>query len=83
MIRFSLTEKQVAFLKEMFPTEEIVQRVLHSKKGVDFLIDVDTKIDFMEFLEDAAVDFMDENQEATLETKKIEELRDSIYYQTN
>ena len=83
MIRFSLTDKQVAFLKEMFPDEAIVQRILNSERDADFLIDVDTKIDFMDFLEDAAVDFMDETQEATMETKKLEEIRDSIYYQTN
>lgn len=83
MIRFSLTDDQVAFLKEMFSSEEIVQIILNSEKDAAFFIDVDTKIDFMEFLEDASVDFMDEKQEATMETKKLEEIRDSIYYQTN
>ncbi|HJB19824.1 MAG TPA: hypothetical protein H9782_11315 [Candidatus Bariatricus faecipullorum] len=83
MIRISLTEEQVIFLEKMFPDEEIVQSVLHSKNDKEFFIDVDTKIDFMDFLEDAAVGFMDENQEPTFETKKLEEIRDSIYYQTN
>lgn len=83
MIHFSLTDEQVAFLKEMFPGEETVQSVLNRERDSAFLIDVDTKIDFMDFLEDTAVDFMDENQEATMETKKLEEIRDSIYYQTN
>lgn len=83
MIRFNLTEEQIAFLKETFREEEIVQKVLMSGEGIKFLVDVDTKIDFMEFLEDASVDFMDKEQEATAETIKLEEIRDSIYYQTN
>lgn len=37
----------------------------------------------MDFLEDAAVDFMDKEQEATAKTRRLEEIRDSIYYQTN
>lgn len=83
MIRFNLTEEQIVFLKETFREEEIVQKVLMSGEGIKFLVDVDTKIDFMEFLEDASVDFMDKEQEATAETIKLEEIRDSIYYQTN
>lgn len=83
MIRFNLTEEQIAFLKETFREEEIVQKVLMGGEGIKFLVDVDTKIDFMEFLEDASVDFMDKEQEATAETIKLEEIRDSIYYQTN
>lgn len=83
MIRFNLTEKQIVFLKETFHEEEIVQKVLRSKEGFTFFVDVDTKIDFMEFLEDASVDFMDKEQEATAETIKLEEIRDSIYHQTN
>lgn len=83
MIRFNLTEEQIAFLNETFREEEIVQKVLMSGEGIKFLVDVDTKIDFMEFLEDASVDFMDKEQEATAETIKLEEIRDSIYYQTN
>lgn len=83
MIRFNLTEEQIVFLKETFREEEIVQKVLMSGEGIKFLVDVNTKIDFMEFLEDASVDFMDKEQEATAETIKLEEIRDSIYYQTN
>lgn len=83
MIRFNLTEEQIVFLKETFREEEIVQKVLRSAEGFTFFVDVDTKIDFMEFLEDASVDFMDKEQEATAETIKLEEIRDSIYYQTN
>lgn len=83
MIRFNLTEEQIAFLNETFREEEIVQKVLMSGEGIKFLVDVDTKIDFMDFLEDASVDFMDKEQEATAETIKLEEIRDSIYYQTN
>lgn len=83
MIRFNLTEEQIVFLKETFREEEIVQKVLGSAEGFTFFVDVDTKIDFMEFLEDASVDFMDKEQEATAETIKLEEIRDSIYYQTN
>ncbi|MDD6880844.1 MAG: hypothetical protein PUE18_04645 [Firmicutes bacterium] len=83
MIRFNLTEEQIAFLKEIFHEEEIVQKVLKSEEDFAFLVDVDTKIDFMDFLEDAAVDFMDKEQEATAKTRRLEEIRDSIYYQTN
>jgi hypothetical protein len=83
MRRFKLKKEQVEFLKEMYPDNELVQRVLnHEKKGV-FEIDVDTKIDFMLFIEDESVYWMDKHQEATPKTYMLESIRDDIYYQTN
>ena len=50
MRRFELTNEQIEFLKEMYPDNELVQRVLsHENNGV-FEVDVDTKIDFMLFV---------------------------------
>lgn len=83
MRRFELTNEQIEFLKEMYPDNELVQRVLsHENNGV-FEVDVDTKIDFMLFVEDESVYWMDEHQEATPKTYMLESIRDDIYYQTN
>ena len=75
MRRFELTNEQIEFLKEMYPDNELVQRVLsHENNGV-FEVDVDTKIDFMEYMEDESVYWM--------KTYMLESIRDDIYYQTN
>ena len=83
MRRFELTNEQIEFLKEMYPDNELVQRVLsHENNGV-FEVDVDTKIDFMEYMEDESVYWMDANHEPSEKTYMLESIRDDIYYQTN
>lgn len=83
MRKFKLETKQIEFLKKMYPDNELVQRVLKSEKNGIFEVDVDTKIDFMEFVEDESVYWMDEHQEATPKTYMLESIRDDIFYQTN
>lgn len=83
MRRFELETKQIEFLKKMYPDNELVQRVLKTEKNNIFEIDVDTKIDFMEFIEDESIYWMDDNQEATSKTYMLESIRDNIFYQTN
>lgn len=83
MRRFKLETKQIEFLKKMYPDNELVQRVLNSEKNGTFEVDADTKIDFMEFVEDESVYWMDEHQEATPKTYMLESIRDDIFYQTN
>ena len=83
MRRFELKKEQIEFLKEMYPDNELVQRVLsHENNGV-FEIDVDTKIDFMLFVEDESVYWMNANYEPSEKTYMLESIRDDIYYQTN
>ena len=53
MRKFKLTNEQIEFLKEMYPDNELVQRVLNSGENGVFEIDVDTKIDFMDYIDDA------------------------------
>lgn len=83
MRRFELTNEQIEFLKEMYPDNELVQRVLsHENNGV-FEVDVDTKIDFMEYMEDESVYWMNPHYEPSAKTYMLESIRDDIYYQTN
>ena len=83
MEKFKLNEKQIEYLKREYPNSELVQRVLSTQKDTTFEIDVDTYIDFMLFVEDESVYWMDEHQEATPKTYMLESIRDDIYYQTN
>ena len=63
MRRFELKKEQIEFLKEMYPDNELVQRVLNCENNGVFEVDVDTKIDFMLFVEDESVYWMDANYE--------------------
>lgn len=83
MRKFKLETKQIEFLKKMYQDNELVQRVLNSEKNGIFEVDVDTKIDFMEFIEDESIYWLDEHQEATPKTYMLESIRDDIFYQTN
>ena len=69
MRRFELKKEQIEFLKEMYPDNELVQRVLNC--------------DFMLFVEDESVYWMDANYEPSAKTYMLESIRDDIYYQTN
>ena len=83
MRKFKLKSDQIEFLKKMYPDNELVQRVLKSEKNGNFEIDVDTEIDFMEYIEDESVYWMDANYEASPKTSMLESIRDDIFYQTN
>ena len=83
MRKFKLKSDQIEFLKKMYPDNELVQRVLKSEKNGNFEIDVDTEIDFMEYIEDESVYWMDANHEPSEKTYMLESIRDDIYYQTN
>ena len=60
-----------------------MQKVLTTQKGMAFEIDVDTYIDFMEYMEDESVYWMDAHHEPSEKTYMLESIRDDIYYQTN
>ena len=83
MRKFKLKKEQIKFLKEMYSDNDLVQRVLKTERNDTFEIDIDTKIDFMEFIEDESVYWMDEYQEATSKTYMLESIRDAIFNQTN
>lgn len=83
MEKFELNEKQVEYLKREYPNNELVQKVLETQKGMNFEIDVDTYIEFMEYMEDESVYWMDANHEPSTKTYMLESIRDDIYYQTN
>ena len=81
--KFKLTEEQIMFLREKYPQEPIVQKVLNVENDGNFVVDVDTKIDFMDFVEDESVYWMGKDYSASPETIMLESIRDDIYYQTN
>lgn len=83
MRRFELDKDQIDFLKKTYPDEELVKKVLQTEKDGWFEVDVDTKIDFMNWVEDESISWLDDDDEATKETIVLESIRDDIYYQTN
>lgn len=83
MRTIKLQNEQIEFLKKTYTDNPIVQKFLSCENNGIFTIDVDTKIDFMDFIEDESVFRMDENHDATKETIMLESIRDDIYYQTN
>lgn len=83
MRKFKLEKEQIEYLKREYPDNNLVQRVLSTEKDGTFEVDVDTKIDFMDYIEDESVAWMDENYDATPKTIMLESIRDDIYYQTN
>ena len=83
MEKFKLNEKQIEYLKREYPNSELGQKVLATQKGMAFEIDVDTYIDFMEYMEDESVYWMDAHHEPSEKTYMLESIRDDIYYQTN
>ena len=83
MEKFELSEKQIEYLKREYPNNELVQKVLETQRSMNFEIDVDTYIQFMEYMEDESVYWMDANHEPSAKTYMLESIRDDIYYQTN
>lgn len=73
MISFKLKKEQIKFLKEMYPDDKLVQRILSfEKEGIFEMDEEDTYIDFMDYLDDESVAWMDENYDATPQTIMLE-----------
>ena len=84
MIRFKLKKEQIEFLKKVYPDNKLIQRVLSfEKEGIFEMDDENTYIDFMDYLDDESVAWMDENYDATPQTIILESIRDDIFCQTN
>lgn len=84
MIKFKLKKEQIEFLKKTYPDNKLIQRVLSFEKERIFeMDDENTYIDFMDYLDDESVAWMDENYDATPQTIMLESIRDDIFCQTN
>lgn len=84
MIKFKLKKEQIEFLKKMYPDNKLIQRVLSfEKEGIFEMDDENTYIDFMDYLDDESVAWMDENYDASPQTIMLESIRDDIFCQTN
>ena len=83
MRKFELSQEQIDFLKKEYADNPLVQKVLTSENNRVFEVDIDTKIDFMDYIEDESVYWMGKDSEATPKTHMLESIRDDIYYQTN
>lgn len=84
MIKFKLKKEQIEFLKKTYPDNKLIQRVLSfEKEGIFEIDDENTYIDFMDYLDDESVAWMDENYDATPQTIMLESIRDDIFCQTN
>ena len=83
MIRFKLKKEQIEFLKKTYPDNKLIQRVLSfEKEGIFEMDDENTYIDFMDYLDDESVAWMDENYDATPQTIMLESIIDDIFCQT-
>jgi len=84
MIKFKLKKEQIEFLKKTYPDNKLIHRVLSfEKEGIFEMDDENTYIDFMDYLDDESVAWMDENYDATPQTIMLESIRDNIFCQTN
>lgn len=84
MIKFKLKKEQIEFLKKTYPDNKLIQRVLSfEKEGIFEMDDENTYIDFMDYLDDESVAWMDEKYDATPQTIMLESIRDDIFCQTN
>ena len=83
MRKFELSQEQIDLLKKEYADNPLVQKVLTSENNRVFEVDIDTKIDFMDYIEDESVYWMGKDYEATPKTHMLESIRDDIYYQTN
>ena len=84
MIKFKLKKEQIEFLKKTYPDNKLIQRVLSfEKEGIFEMDDENTYIDFMDYLDDESVAWMDENYDVTPQTIMLESIRDDIFCQTN
>ena len=84
MIKFKLKKEQIEFLKKTYSDNKLIQRVLSfEKEGIFEMDDENTYIDFMDYLDDESVAWMDENYDATPQTIMLESIRDDIFCQTN
>lgn len=81
--KFKLELEQIDFLKREYSNNTLVQKVLGTENEGVFEIDVDTKVDFMDYIEDESVFWMGKNYEPSDKTIMLESIRDDIYYQTN
>lgn len=80
MIKFKLKKEQIEFLKKTYPDNKLIQRVLSfEKEGIFEMDDENTYIDFMDYLDDESVAWMDKNYDATPQTIMLESIRDDIF----
>ena len=65
--------------KKRLNDNKLIQRGLSfEKEGIFEMDDENTYIDFMDYLDDESVDWMDENYDATPQTIMLESIRDII-----
>lgn len=83
MVRFKLNDDQIEFLKKDYSKDDLVKKVLSKETEGSFEVDEETYIDFMDYIEDESVAWMDKDYNATPKTIMLESIRDDIYYQTN
>ena len=83
MEKFKLKNEQIEFLRKYYLDDELVKKVLDAENAESFKLDIDTYLDFMDYIEDQSVYWMGPDYEATQETIMLESIRDDIYYQTN
>lgn len=82
-VKFELSNEQIQFLKKHYPKNDLIQKILSTETEGRFEVDEDPYIDFMDYLDDESVAWMDKDYNATPKSIMIEKIRDDIYIQTN
>ena len=82
-VKFELSNEQIQFLKNNYPKDDLVQKILSTETKGSFEVDEEPYIDFMDYLDDESVAWMDKDYNATPKSIMIEKIRDHIYIQTN
>ena len=82
-VKFELSNEQIQFLKKNYPKDDLIQKILSTETKGSFKVDEENYIDFMDYLDDESVAWMDKDYNATPKTIMLESIRDDIYIQTN
>ena len=82
-VKFELSNDQIQFLKKNYPKDDLIQKILSTETKGSFEVDEGPYIDFMDYLDDESVAWMDKDYNATPKSIMIESIRDDIYIQTN
>lgn len=82
-VKFELSNEQIQFLKKNYQKNDLIQKILSTETEGRFEVDEEPYIDFMDYLDDESVAWMDKDYNATPKSIMIEKIRDDIYIQTN
>ena len=82
-VKFEWSQEKIQFLKKNYPKDDLIQKILSTETEGRFEVDEESYVDFMDYLDDESVAWMDKDYNATPKSIRVEKIRDHIYIQTN